>query len=72
MQESSIPVLDGSPYRMEENPATFERLMFGTSLVLLAILIIWYLISAFRSVRERRRRARRRKQKKNKRAKGKK
>jgi len=70
--ESAIPVLDGSPYRMEEAPATFEKLMLGTSVMLLIVLIIWYLAASIRSFGERRRRARRRKQKKNKRAKGKK
>lgn len=70
--ESAIPVLGGSPYRMEQDPATFEKLMLGTSIVLLIILIIWYLAASIRSFGERWRRARRRKQKKNKRAKGKK
>ena len=71
-QETAIPVLDGAPYRMEGDPATFEKLMFGAALALLAILLIWYMASAIRRRLERRRRARRRKQKKNKRAKGKK
>ncbi len=70
--ESAIPVLGGSPYRMEEAPATFEKLMLGASVMLLIVLIIWYLAASIRSFGERRRRARRRKQKKNKRAKGKK
>ena len=71
-QEPAIPVLDGAPYRMEEDSATFEKLMFGAALALLVILLIWYLTSAIRSKLERRRRLRRKKQKKNKRAKGKK
>ena len=71
-QNSAIPVLDGAPYRMEGDSATFEKLMFGTALVLLAILLIWYLVSAIRRKLERRRRLRRKKERKNKRAKGKK
>lgn len=69
---SMIPLLDGTPYRMEEDPATFEKLMLGTSLVLLAVLWLWYMAAKIKKKQERRRRARRRKQKKNKRANGKK
>ena len=61
-----IPVLDGSPYRMEENPATFEKLMAGTVFLLLTILFIWYVVDKFKRWSARRRRARqKRKQKKN-------
>ena len=67
-QETTIPVLGGSPYRMKENPATFEKLMFGTSLVLAASLLVWYMAAKIRKNSERRRKARRRrKQKKNRR-----
>lgn len=71
-QESGIPVLDGMPYRMEEEPATFEKLMAGSALVLLAMLAIWYLAVKISESLERIRRARRKRRKKNKRAKGKK
>ena len=72
-QESAIPVLDGSPYRMGEQPATFEKLMLGAAAAVLLVLIIWYLAATIRQKQqERRRRARRKKQKKNKRTKGKK
>ena len=71
--ENAIPVLDGSPYRMGEEPATFEKLMLGSAVAVLLVLIIWYLAETVRQMlRERRRRARRRKQKKKKRTKGKK
>ena len=71
-EESSIPVLDGVPYRMEEKPATFERLMLGTSLTMFAVLWIWNTVAGIRKRSERRRKARRRKQKKSKQANAKK
>ena len=72
-QGTTIPIHGGSPYRMEENPATFEKLMFGTSIILAAVLMIWYMTEKFRRFAERRRKARRRrKQKKNKRTNAKK
>lgn len=72
-RETTIPVREGASYRMEENPATFEKLMIGTSLLLLSILFIWYIVAKFKRHSARRRKARqRRKQKKNKRANAKK
>lgn len=72
-EETTIPVLDGASYRMEENPATFEKLMLGTSLLLLSVLFIWYMVAKFKRNSARRRKARqRRKQKKNRRASAKK
>ncbi len=68
-----VPVLEGAPYRMEENPATFEKLMLGTSLLLLTALMIWNMVVKVKKAIARRRKARRRRlQKKNKRASGKK
>lgn len=69
-QESGIPVLDGTSYRMEQEPATFERLMAGSALAVLLMLAIWYL--ALKIAESRERRARRKKRRKNKRIKAKK
>ena len=71
-QESTIPVLGGAPYRMEENPATFERLMMSTALVLLAVLILWYIAICIQGKSARWKARQRRKQKKNRRITGKK
>lgn len=72
-ERTTIPVLDGSPYRMEENPATFEKLMAGAVAVLVSVLFIWHIVEKFKRWSARRRRARRRrKQKKNRNATGKK
>lgn len=72
-RETTIPVREGASYRMEENPATFEKLMIGTSLLLMSILFIWYVVAKFKRHSARRRKARqRRKQKKNKRVNAKK
>ncbi len=71
-KSGTIPVLDGVPYRMKENPATFEKLMIGAAAVLMAVLILWYIVTGVRNRIARLRRAiRRRKQKKNRRAAGK-
>ena len=69
---TSIPVHGGAPYRMQENPATFEKLMFGTSLVLAGVLLVWYMAAKIRRTNERRRKARRRRMMKKKQANGKK
>lgn len=65
-QETTIPVLDGAPYRMEENPATFERLMLGTSLLLLVILLTWYIATKWRRFVKRRRAKKRKRLKRDK------
>jgi len=73
-QETGIPVLDGVPYRLEENPATFEKLMLGTALLLLVVLAVWYAVLKWRRFVKRCRAKKRKKQKreKNKQANGKK
>lgn len=68
-EATAIPVLDGAPYRMEEQPAIFDRLMAGTSLALILLLLIWHVANRFRRFSARCRRAKKRRkmrQKKNK------
>lgn len=68
-EQTTIPVLDGSSYRMAEDAATFEKLMAGTVAVLVSVLFIWHTVEKFKRWNARRRRARRRrKQKKNRNA----
>ena len=62
--ESSIPIMEGVSYRMEENPGTFEKLMLGATLTLLAILLIWYIAARVRRFKTRRKAKRLKKQKK--------
>lgn len=72
-RETTIPVRDGASYRMEENSATFEKLMAGTSILLLALLTGWYVSAKLKRRSARRRKARQRKmQKRNKRVNAKK
>lgn len=61
--ESVIPVLDGASYRMDENAATFERLMIGTGALLLSAILVGYVAADIRRSRARRR-ARKNKRKK--------
>lgn len=63
-EATMIPLLDGVPYRLKEDPATFEKLMLGASLVLAAALMVWYLAAKWKRFVKRRRARKRKKQKK--------
>ncbi len=55
-----IEMPDGSPYRMAEEVATFEKLIVWTVLLLVGVLLLWYIVSNVRRFIRRRRRRRRR------------
>ncbi len=70
-KEILIPLIDGVSYQVPDDAATFEKLMTGTVLLLLAILMVWYAAARIREKKKRRRRRKRKKNKKNRKKKNK-
>ena len=64
-KEILIPLIDGVSYQVPDDAATFEKLMTGTVLLLLAILMVWYAAARIREEKKRRRKRKRKKNKKN-------
>lgn len=61
--QSVIEMPDGSPYRMAEEVATFEKLIFWTLVLLIGVLLLWYVVSSVLRFFRRKRRRRRKKNK---------